>query len=91
MTPCSWVWGTVSLVGWVDISMRAMGAALGWPIEPYAKGTYRLALPFLARNVLRLHETIFWQEGDGFGATMRLDLERLLADDFLSAGPARVR
>jgi hypothetical protein len=53
-----------------------VGAALGWPIEPYAKGTYRLALPFLARNVLRLHDTIFWREGDGFGTTARIDLER---------------
>lgn len=60
-----------------------VGAAVGWPIEPYAKGTYRLALPFLARNVLRLHDTIFWREGDGFGTTARIDLERLLADDFL--------
>jgi hypothetical protein len=59
------------------------GASLGWPIEPYAKGTYRLAVPFLARNVLRLHDTIFWREGDGFGTTARIDLERLLADAFL--------
>jgi hypothetical protein len=61
----------------------SVGARFDWPAEPYVKGTYRLALPFLDRNLLRLHETIFWQEGDGFGATTRAYLERLLADDFL--------
>jgi hypothetical protein len=60
-----------------------VGAKLGWPVEPYVKGTYRLALPFLDRNLLRLDETIFWREGDRFGATTRFDLERLLAEDFL--------
>lgn len=60
-----------------------MGAKLGWPVEPYVKGTYRLALPFLDRNLLRLHETIFWQDGEGLGATTRFDLERLLTEDYL--------
>jgi hypothetical protein len=60
-----------------------VGARLGWPVEPYVKGTYRLGVPFRDRNLLRLHETVFWQEGDGFGATTRFDLERLLADAFL--------
>ena len=60
-----------------------VGARLDWPAEPYVKGTYRLALPFLDRNLLRLQETIFWQEGEGLGATTRADLERLLTDAFL--------
>lgn len=61
----------------------SMGASLRWPIEPYVKGTYRFALPFLERNLLRLRETVFWQEDEGFGATTRFDLERLLAEAFL--------
>ena len=61
----------------------SIGAKLDWPAEPYVKGTYRLALPFLDRNLLRLQETIFWQEGEGLGATTRADLERLLTDAFL--------
>ena len=60
-----------------------VGAKLGWPVQPYVKGTYGLALPFLDRNLLRLQETIFWREGDRFGATTRFDLERLLAETFL--------
>ena len=59
------------------------GTRAGWPLKPYVKGSYRLTQPFLERNLLRLHETVFWREGDGFGTTMRLDLERLLTDDFL--------
>lgn len=60
-----------------------VGAELGWPVEPYAKGTYRFTQPFLERNLVRLHETIFWQEGQGFGATTRFDLERLVGEAFL--------
>ena len=61
----------------------SIGAKLDWPVEPYVKGTYRLTQPILERNLLRLNETIFWREEDGFGTTTRLDLERLLAEDFL--------
>ena len=62
----------------------SVGVKLDWPLDPYAKGTYRLALPFLKRNILRLQETIFWQESEGrFGATTRIDLERLLGEAFL--------
>lgn len=60
-----------------------VGAELGSPVEPYAKGTYRLGVPFGEHNLIRLHETIFWKEDEGFGATTRFDLERLLAEDFL--------
>ena len=60
-----------------------VGAKLRWPVEPYAKATYRYARPFLDRNVLRLRETIFWEEQEHFGATTRVDLERLLAEDYL--------
>jgi hypothetical protein len=62
----------------------AAGVELDWPLDPFAKVTYRFALPFLKRNILRLQETIFWQESEGrFGATTRIDLERLLAEAFL--------
>ena len=60
-----------------------IGAKLRSPLEPYVKGTYRLGVPFGARNLLRLDETIFWEEDEGFGATTRVDLERSLGEDFL--------
>lgn len=62
----------------------SVGARLDWPPDVYAKGAYRLTQPFLERNLLRLHETIFWREEDGFGTTTRIDLERLLGDDILA-------
>jgi hypothetical protein len=40
-------------------------------------------VPFGDRNLLRLDETIFWEEDEGFGATTRVDLERSLGEDFL--------
>lgn len=60
-----------------------VGTEFGLPMDPYVKGRYRIALPFLERNVLRLRETIFWQDSEGAGATTRFDLERLLRERFL--------
>jgi hypothetical protein len=66
--------------GHFDLSV---GTELTWPMDAYAKGTYRLVLPFFERNVIRLRETIFWQDSEGMGATTRFDLERLLGERFL--------
>jgi hypothetical protein len=60
-----------------------VGAKLGWPLEPYAKGTFRYTRPFLDRNLIRLREAVFWEEQEHFGATTRVDLERQLAQDYL--------
>ena len=61
----------------------SVGTSLDIPTEPYAKLTYRIALPLLERNLLRLRESLFWEENERFGATTRIDLEQLMADDFL--------
>ena len=61
----------------------SVGTTLEFPTDPYAKLTYRIAIPLLERNLLRLRESIFWEESERFGATTRIDLERLLSDDFL--------
>jgi hypothetical protein len=60
-----------------------VGTELRFPLDPYVKGRYRITVPFFERNVLRLRETIFWQESERFGATTRFDLERLLEERFL--------
>lgn len=59
------------------------GTELGFPPDPYVKGRYRIAVPFFERNVLRLRETIFWQDSEGLGTTTRFDMERLLEERFL--------
>jgi len=61
-----------------------LGASLDSSAGPYAKGTYRIAVPILARNLLRLRETIFWEQSERLGATTRFDLERLLTDKLLA-------
>ena len=66
--------------GYFDTSA---GVKLRWPPEPYVKGGYHLALPFLERNLLRFNETLFWRSEEGFGTTTRFDIERLLTDDLL--------
>jgi len=40
-------------------------------------------LPLLERNLLRLRESVFWEESEHLGATTRIDLERLFTDDLL--------
>lgn len=67
-------------LGYFDFDV---GTELGFPMDPYVKGRYRITLPFLERNVLRLRETVFWQQSERAGVTSRFDLERLLAERFL--------
>jgi hypothetical protein len=67
--------------GRFDVSV---GTQLDSPKDVYVKSTYRIAVPLLARNLLRLRETIFWEESEGLGATTRFDLERLFTDDLLA-------
>lgn len=62
----------------------SIGTRLDALTEPYVKGTYRIAVPLLERNLLRLRETVFWEDSERLGATTRFDLERLITDDFLA-------
>jgi len=62
----------------------SVGTRLDAPKDVYAKVTYRIAWPLLSRNLLRLRESIFWEESEGLGATTRFDLERLFTDDLLA-------
>ena len=61
-----------------------VGTRFGTPMEPYAKSTYRIAVPMLARNLLRLRQTVFWEDRERLGATTRFDVERLFTDDLLA-------
>ncbi|MGB5132868.1 MAG: hypothetical protein WBO00_09655 [Steroidobacteraceae bacterium] len=61
-----------------------LGTSLDSSTGPYVKSTYRIAVPILARNLLRLRETIFWEHTERLGATTRFDLERLVTDKVLA-------
>ena len=66
--------------GYFDTSV---GVKFDWPPEPYVKGAYHLALPFLEHNLLRFNETVFWRQEEGFGTTASIDIERPIAEAFL--------
>ncbi len=44
--------------GYFDVGL---GTSLDSSTGPYLNDTYRIAVPILARNLLRLRETIFWE------------------------------
>jgi hypothetical protein len=67
-------------IGNIDFDV---GTELSLPLDPYVKARYRIAVPFLEHNVLRLRETLFWQKSEQAGFTSRIDLERVLAQNFL--------
>ena len=60
-----------------------VGARLTWPLDPYVKGSYRYARAVSDRDLLRLRETAFWQNTEGFGVTSRIDWDRVISDDYL--------
>lgn len=61
-----------------------VGVRVRFPLDPYVKGSYRIARPVGEKNLMRLRETVFWQSSEGFGTTTRLDWDRVLADDFFT-------
>lgn len=61
-----------------------VGARLDSSMTPYGKATYRIEVPIFARNLLRLRETVFWEDSEGAGATTRFDLDRLITGDWLA-------
>jgi hypothetical protein len=61
-----------------DIGMR-----FDWPADPYAKGSYSIGFPMGSRDLLRLRETVFWQESEHFGTTTRADWDRVVSDNNL--------
>ena len=60
------------------------GIRLGSPIDPFVKVGYRYERGTLERIHLRLNETVFWENSEGFGLTSRVDLERVFDDVWLA-------
>jgi hypothetical protein len=59
------------------------GVRLDLPLDPYIKGSYRYTRPLGRRNLLRLRETIFWQNSEGFGSTALVEWNRVVGRDYL--------
>lgn len=54
-----------------------VGGELRSAPEVFVKGRWRRNLFFGERSVLRLKETVFWENRDGLGSTTRIDLDHL--------------
>ena len=59
------------------------GVRLHIPPDPFVKGRYHYNLSIGEQSVVRLQETLFWQNTRGMGETTQGDLDRLLSDRLL--------
>jgi hypothetical protein len=59
------------------------GVKLGNPIDPYAKIRYRRLWQVSDRNMVRFRPIVYWRYEEGLGATMALDFDHVLSNQFL--------
>jgi hypothetical protein len=59
------------------------GVRLGFPMDPYIKGSYIFERGKSQSGLFSVRETLFWQNSDGAGATTRFDLERVFERQLL--------
>ena len=60
------------------------GLRLTSPIDPFVKVSYRYKRGTQERLLLRLRETVFWENSEQFGLTSRVDLEKVLDEAWLA-------
>jgi hypothetical protein len=60
------------------------GMRITSPIDPFVKVSYRYKRGTQERLLLRLRETVFWENSEQFGLTSRVDLERVLDEAWLA-------
>jgi hypothetical protein len=60
------------------------GIRLGFPMDPYIKGSYIFEHGASETGLFSIRETLFWQNSDGAGETTRLDLERIFDRSWLA-------
>jgi hypothetical protein len=56
------------------------GMRIRSPLDPFVKVSYRYQRGTPERLLLRLKETVFWENSEQFGLTSRVDLERMLGE-----------
>jgi hypothetical protein len=54
------------------------GVRLGFPMDPFVKGSYVFQHGEASRVLIGLRETAFYQGSEGFGVTSRFDAERVI-------------
>ncbi len=60
------------------------GVRLGFPMDPYVKGSYIFERGRSESGLFSARETLFWQDSEGAGETTRLDLERVFDRTWLA-------
>jgi hypothetical protein len=60
------------------------GLRIKSPIDPFVKVSYRYKRGTPERLLVRLRETVFWENSEQFGLTSRIDLERVLDEAWLA-------
>jgi hypothetical protein len=60
------------------------GIRLGFPMDPYVKGSYIFERGKSETGLFSVRETLFWQDSEGAGETTRLDLERIFDSTWLA-------
>jgi hypothetical protein len=60
------------------------GIRLGFPMDPYVKGSYVYERGKSETGLFSIRETLFWQNSEGAGETTRLDLERIVDSTWLA-------
>jgi hypothetical protein len=57
-----------------------MGLKLQSPLNPYVKASYRYLAEPVDELMVRLRQTVFWENEEGLGTSSRIDVERLLEE-----------
>jgi hypothetical protein len=60
------------------------GVRLGFPMDPYLKGSFIYERGQSDTGLFSVRETLFWQNSEGAGETTRLDLERIFDSTWLA-------
>ena len=80
-----WLVGLGYKPGWSSSGRVSLGGGvkLNWPPDPYVRVSYNWKHDFTSRSLVRLRETVFWQESEDFGASTSLDLEHRIGKNSL--------
>jgi len=77
-------------LGWSSPDRRGswfdsdVGVKIALPLDPYVRGSWKLVHDFSKSTLLRLRESAFWRNTEGFGVTSRADLDYVLEPGLLS-------
>lgn len=59
------------------------GVKIDFPMNPYVRVAYRLKHNFDDKSLIRLRQSVFWENQDGFGTSSSIGLERKISDSVL--------